>query len=297
MLNIKIYQVNLDRDKDNIAFRDLEFIHGRLGITQIDAGVYDKVYAALVEAKTLEDVFYIFNQQHPQDYRARSLSVSDVVEVVSDDHSSFYFCDSIGFRRIDFDPSKALADFEEKPAPQRPKTINLWARLGVSITATPEDLEILKSGGGPAKDKLLELVRSDKCVLDGETYFPGMTNERYFSEDIEFNIGPYSLHDKDRPVTISKETPAVLNYPEAEAKVYICSGSVKREAYDGTYEECLDFCERNDWTYKDENDFVWSLDLDDLREKHNSLDDKIRDADSRVASPKDASAKEPEQEI
>lgn len=297
MLNIKIYQVNLERDKDNIAFRDLEFIHGRLGITQLDAGAYDKVYAALVEAKTLEDVFYIFNQQHPQDYRARSLSVSDVVEVVSDDHSSFYFCDSIGFRRINFDPSKALAVFEEKPAPQRPKTINLWARLGVSIIATPEDLEILRSGGGPAKDKLLELVRSDKCILDGETYFPGMTNERYFSEDIEFNIGPYSLHDKDRPVTISKEEPAVLNFPEAEAKVYICSGSVKREIYDGTYEECLDFCERNDWTYKDENDFVWSLDLDDLREKHNSLDDKIRDADSRVASSKDSSTKEPEQEI
>lgn len=55
----------------------------------------------------MEDVFRMFNINHPEGYRARSLSVSDVVEVTGSDKlkDGFYFCDNIGFNEIVFDPT------------------------------------------------------------------------------------------------------------------------------------------------------------------------------------------------
>ena len=51
----------------------------------------------------------MFNLEHPEDYRGRSLSVSDVVEVVEAEavKPGFYFCDSVGFESVSFDPEAA----------------------------------------------------------------------------------------------------------------------------------------------------------------------------------------------
>ena len=47
---------------------------------------------------------------HPEDYRARSLSMSDVVEIIEDNGSSFYICDTFGFKEVPFDTSQVLED-------------------------------------------------------------------------------------------------------------------------------------------------------------------------------------------
>ena len=39
----------------------------------------------------LEEVYQMFNLDHPDGYRGRSLSVSDVVEVVGEEKSTFHF--------------------------------------------------------------------------------------------------------------------------------------------------------------------------------------------------------------
>jgi len=39
---------------------------------------------------------------------ARSLSMSDVVEIIEDHGSSFHICDTFGFKEVDFDTSKVL---------------------------------------------------------------------------------------------------------------------------------------------------------------------------------------------
>lgn len=104
-MKIKIYQVNHDRDQNNMAFMNTDFLqrHG-----DIDCASYDEVFYGEVDAKTLEDVYRIFNTAHPEGYRGRSLSVSDVVEVRDGSvKTGFYFCDSIGFAEIDFDAAKA----------------------------------------------------------------------------------------------------------------------------------------------------------------------------------------------
>jgi hypothetical protein len=47
----------------------------------------------------------MFNRNHPAEYCGRSLSVSDIVEVVSAQHTEpgFYFCDSVGFQKVSFE--------------------------------------------------------------------------------------------------------------------------------------------------------------------------------------------------
>lgn len=75
---------------------------------------YDKVFEGEVSCGNLEEVYQMFNINHPDGYRGRSLSVSDVVEVVSEGKSTFYFCDSIGFKEIAFDPDLTETLKEEK---------------------------------------------------------------------------------------------------------------------------------------------------------------------------------------
>jgi hypothetical protein len=109
-MEIKIYQVNTDRDDNEIAFMPYSYAE----IQGIEPYSYDMVYSGNLPANNLEEVFTILNTQHPEDYRGRSLSVSDVCEVITDGKSEFFYCDSIGFRQIDFDPSETQRLKEEE---------------------------------------------------------------------------------------------------------------------------------------------------------------------------------------
>ena len=81
-MKIAIYQINSDRDSERIAFVGLNSLERRRGSKDICPEIYDKVYEAEVDGTSLEDVYEKFNIDKPDDYKARSLSVSDVVEVI-----------------------------------------------------------------------------------------------------------------------------------------------------------------------------------------------------------------------
>lgn len=108
-MKIKIYQVNMERDEKRIAFMGLDVFPKFQGSNEVKSSLYDSVYIGEVDCKNLEEVYQKFNLDHPAGYKARSLSVSDVVEVIESDSmkSGFYFCDSFGFKEVSFDPSKA----------------------------------------------------------------------------------------------------------------------------------------------------------------------------------------------
>ena len=78
-MKIAIYQIAIERDENRLAFQSLNHIisvsNGRVPVE-----LYDCVFAGEVSAQTLEDIFYVFNMEHPSGYKGRSLSVSDVVE-------------------------------------------------------------------------------------------------------------------------------------------------------------------------------------------------------------------------
>lgn len=107
-MDIKLYQINMDRDTDLIAFMNLELLPKFQKQPGINSAIYDQVFEGTVDAKTLEDLYAIFNLKHPQGFAGRSMSVSDVVEVCSGKgpKPGFYFCDSFGFKEISFQPDK-----------------------------------------------------------------------------------------------------------------------------------------------------------------------------------------------
>ena len=109
MTTFNIYQVNLDRDEKGIAFSG----YSRLEKHNIEVQfyVYDLVYSAKMNFDNLEQIFEVFNMARPDDYKGRSLSVSDVVEIVDSDTmgKGLYYVDDIGFTQI-----SATTFFKEK---------------------------------------------------------------------------------------------------------------------------------------------------------------------------------------
>ena len=108
-MKIAIYQVNLDRDTDGVAFESYDRLTQLQKTSDIISEIYDKVYETDFDGASLEDVYRTFNTDVPKDNTGRSLSVSDIVEVKDSGslESGFFYCDSIGFHKVDFDSSKA----------------------------------------------------------------------------------------------------------------------------------------------------------------------------------------------
>ena len=107
-MKVAIYQVIPELDRTRMLYNNLEFIR-KVHNGIVPAEAYEMVYEGEVEAETTEDIFIVFNVKFPKDYKGRSLSVSDVVEIIkSDSKNEFYFCDTIGFKRIKFKKEKAM---------------------------------------------------------------------------------------------------------------------------------------------------------------------------------------------
>ena len=104
-MNINIYQIDTSRDRKRICFFGLDEIKELTGEDTLNSGIYDKIFSGDVDCNNLEAVYRMFNTDHPAGYTGRSLSVSDVVEITDGDKKGFYFCDNIGFQKIDFDSS------------------------------------------------------------------------------------------------------------------------------------------------------------------------------------------------
>ena len=114
-MDIAIYQVNMGRDHNRVAFQSLDEMERFQGSSEIESEIYDKVFEGEVNCENLEDVYRMFNLDHPKGYKGRSISVSDVVEVIGESgESTFSYCDSIGFQKVQFDPDLTEELKEEK---------------------------------------------------------------------------------------------------------------------------------------------------------------------------------------
>lgn len=207
-MNISVYQVNMQRDTNNVCFRNLEFTQKHQKSRDIDSSIYDKTYTCSLPAKSLEDVYYTFNCKYPQDYRCRSLSVSDIVEITNcpEVEEGFYFCDSVGFQKVDFDPSKTKISslindtkaLEQAFADPETGLIRLQARLGICLEVTPEEMKVLHGIDDDAHSLLTRLVQSNRCVMSGDTYFPGPWNEDVLSVELNYDLptAPLSVPEK-----------------------------------------------------------------------------------------------------
>ena len=66
LMEINIYQINLDRDRDGLAFISHDLVNAKQGSPDIDPQLYDKVFSGEVTAESLEDICRIFNLEHPE---------------------------------------------------------------------------------------------------------------------------------------------------------------------------------------------------------------------------------------
>lgn len=70
-MKIKIYQVNMDRNKHRVAFAGTDELPvSNIGEPAVDSSIYDFVYDGTVPCKSLEEVYRMFNTDHPEWYRA-----------------------------------------------------------------------------------------------------------------------------------------------------------------------------------------------------------------------------------
>ena len=106
-MRIKLYQIDHDLDQNRVTYCSYDSTIRYAGT--VDPGIYVVVFDGEVDCKDIEDVYRLFNVgAKPDNYSGRSMSVSDVLRVVESDHVApgFYFCDTIGFKKIDFDAEK-----------------------------------------------------------------------------------------------------------------------------------------------------------------------------------------------
>ena len=105
-MDIRLYQIPSDEKYHGIVFFDLEQITAKYN-GKVPSEIYEAVFDGKVQAKSVDELYNLFNLNHPRDYAGRSMSVSDVVEIKHEGCTSeFYFCDSIGFKKIRFEPKE-----------------------------------------------------------------------------------------------------------------------------------------------------------------------------------------------
>lgn len=103
MATINVYQT----DNRNLCFMRMSFLK-KMGLEkEIVKKNYKKVYEREQKIENmkdlnsvLEDLFRELNINHPSDYKGRSLSVSDVVEININNSTLAYLCDDFGFKLL-----------------------------------------------------------------------------------------------------------------------------------------------------------------------------------------------------
>ncbi len=109
--HFRIYQLDLSENRViPFAFQGIEKMRAS-GYDQPPASeyrlLYDGYFIAPLEQtdeEVLERVFACFNDDLPNDYHGRSVSMSDVVELYDENGRRYFYCDHIGFAPVQFSP-------------------------------------------------------------------------------------------------------------------------------------------------------------------------------------------------
>ena len=115
-MHITLYQINMGRDNDRLAFCSLDLVRQKAGV--IPAESYDKVFEGDIDCANLEEAYMLFNRDdRPGAKEFRSMSVSDVIAVRDPESGAetYHFCDSVGFKGVDFEPELTTDRTDHEP--------------------------------------------------------------------------------------------------------------------------------------------------------------------------------------
>lgn len=98
-----IYQLKRDDATANLRFMNSEYLQKK-GIEPPYEN-YELVYTGALtkdgsQVEKLEDLYRVFNIEHPQDFTGHSLSVSDIVALKQAGVVSYHYVDSIGYKEL-----------------------------------------------------------------------------------------------------------------------------------------------------------------------------------------------------
>lgn len=99
-MRIRVFQIDDSLDYNKHKFMSYDHVMKKGGV---DSLIYRQVYGGIVNCSDIESVFALCNTNPPPGYCGHSLSVSDIVEIEDGDNFGFYYCDSIGFKKVPFD--------------------------------------------------------------------------------------------------------------------------------------------------------------------------------------------------
>ena len=98
-----IYQLKRDDSTTDIRFMNFEYLQEKGVEPQYEN--YELVYTGALtkdgsQLEKLEDLYRIFNVEHPHDFSGHSLSVSDIVALKHAGVVSYHYVDSIGYKEL-----------------------------------------------------------------------------------------------------------------------------------------------------------------------------------------------------
>lgn len=176
---VKIYQIDMSRDTGRNKFQSYDSV---VTDGEIDPSSYNEVFNGEIENEKPESIFQRFNtDMHPL-FRGHSLSVSDVVVTTE----GAFYCDTIGFKPIEFDTEKAM----------RPD--NLIRTLLVEPHKPPvvgeiqNDLDHLQRAVGG----MIECVYNDDgsiIVCNEEAKLIGLEGNRHFNDGQSVLAGTFFI--------------------------------------------------------------------------------------------------------
>lgn len=95
----QLYQMKATPDLRDYIFTSIEQIHA--DGNRIQRSQYECVYSGrFTPGERLEDLYVRFNLERPEDFRGRSMSVSDVVVLRQGREETAWYCDRIGFTPV-----------------------------------------------------------------------------------------------------------------------------------------------------------------------------------------------------
>ena len=193
-----IYQLKDDDSLRYIRFEGLERLQAEGN--KVDRDNYNLVYEAELKPGTsLDDLYYQFNMQHPEDFRGHSMSVSDIVVLHQGDEDKAFYVDRFGFTEVPEFLLEKVADLELDEAAYK-----LGDRY-ISIQRTEEgfDYSIFDEGyhlldGGVLDDPYISMGEVLKQIAD-ELKQPvyDAEHDRYTHTELQGNI-----RQKDMPVAV-----------------------------------------------------------------------------------------------
>lgn len=190
-MKIEVYQIDTDLDDNMVCFSPYDRLEELQCTKNIDSSIYTKVFSGETGCETLSDVYALFNLSPPVDHRGRSMSVSDVIAVIEEDTTTYHYCDSYGFKEVQFEPKETREAYITVVMCEPDKL----ARVEI-IGTEPSDLQ--KTVGGGFIESYYPFEEEVCIVCNDEGKINGMPLNRAVKRDgkiREIIAGPFFICD------------------------------------------------------------------------------------------------------